>query len=275
MVKTVTLTLLAGVMLARDARALHDPDITDAEFKCQAATSKVHVKFWAAKGKCLAKCITGARRLPPINPEADCIPPFGGRTLACIADPRRGVEAKAIAAIDRACITVPAKTDCPECYSARSDPTDCSAYGSALIVNGLSNPSQANLESQVDAFGFLFCNDNPNTPAENACEQGLVTAMSKFIGCKFKCYDKCHRATHRGTIAGGACNPPSPADWRTQACLFDPIKGCEAKAIAALDEACFAPPADKPECLEFTPSGFVGLLESWQDGNIPQVYCVD
>ena len=97
----------------------------------------------------------------------------------------------------------------------------------------------------------------------------------KFVGCKTKCYDKCKAAAHKGTIAPGACNPPSPADPTTNACLFDSLKGCESKAIAAANKACFTPPADAPECYGFTAAGIVSLVETAIDGNIPNTYCVD
>ena len=143
----------------------------------------------------------------------------------------------------------------------------------------MNNPSSASLESQIDAFGFVFCNDDdsnpPQTPEENKCESGLAKALVKFVGCKTKCYDKCKAAAHKGTIGPGTCSPPSPSDPTTFACLFDSLKGCESKAIAAADKACFIAPADAPECYGFNASSIVSLVETAIDGNIPSTYCVD
>ena len=275
MIKSLGLALLAGAMCVSTAGAVHDPDITALEYKCQTAQSKAGVKFTGCKAKCVSKCIAGARKVPPLNPESDCFPPFGGATLACIAGSTKACEDKAMAAIDKACVVFdPLKTDCPECYAARGTggPT-CSGHGEDVIQEGLINPPAASLETQIDAFGFVFCNDNPNTAAENKCQQGLAKALVKFVGCKNKCYDKCNGAQHKGTIAPGSCNPPTPADGTTIDCLFEPIKGCESKAIAACDKACVVPPADTPECYGFTCSSIVALVETAVDGNIPSNYC--
>ena len=272
------MALAASLTLAPTARAVHDPDISDLEFKCQTSASKAGVKFVKAKAKCVDKCIAGARKVPPVEPEANCFPPYGGTAAICIQDALKGAEAKGIAAVDKACKELgDGKTDCPECYAARSGSpdADCSDYGTALIVDGLQNPSSASLESQIDAFQFVFCNDNPNTAEENKCESSLAKALTKFVGCKTKCYDKCKAAAHKGTIAPGACNTPNPSDPATSACLFDSLKGCEAKATAAADKACFTPPADPPECYGFTASSIVSLVETAIDGNIPSTYCVD
>ena len=274
MVKTLGLALLAGALCVSTAGAIHDPDITPLEFKCQTSQSKAGVKFVGCKQKCVAKCIAGARKVPPLNPEADCFPPYGGATLTCIADPLKGCEAKGIAAINKACVVVdPTKTDCPECYSARGGDAACNGHGQDVIVDGLSNPSSASLETQIDAFGFVFCNDNPNTAAEDKCQQGLAKALVKFVGCKTKCYDKCTGAMHKGTIPPGSCTPPLPTDAATQICLFDSIKGCETKAIAACNKACITPPADAPECYGFNCNSIVALVETAIDGNIPSTYC--
>ena len=242
--------------------------------KCWTGTSKAAVKFVLAKQKCIDKCIAAARKTPPVNPEADCFAPYGGATLTCIADPLKGAEAKAIAAIDKVCDEVPGEIVCPNCYSARSGPTDCSAWGTSFILDGLSNPPAASLEAQVDAFGFLYCNDVTNhTADETKCQSGTAKALGKFVGCKQKCYDKCNAALAKGTIAAGSCNPPFPADAATVVCLFDSLKGCEAKAIAAVSKACFTPPADPPECYGFTASAIVGLMETAVDGNLGNIYC--
>ena len=273
MVKRLGLALLAGVLCASTAGAVHDSDVTDLEQKCMVAQSKAGVKFVACKAKCASKCYAGSRKVPPLHPESDCMPPYGGPTLVCIAGALKGCEAKAIAAIDKKCVEVAGKTECPECYSARGGAADCTGHGTGVVVAGLSNPAADSLETQVDNFAFVFCSDGPNTAAEDKCEQGLAKGLVKFVGCKQKCYDKCNGAQHKGTIPPGSCNPPLPTDGATQDCLFEPLKGCEAKAVAACDKACFIPPADKPECYGFACPGIVSLVETAIDGNIPSTYC--
>jgi len=268
MAKSLGLFLLAGAMCVSTAGAALDPDVSAAEFKCQGAQAKAGTKFTGCKAKCVSKCIGGARKVPPLNPESDCFTPFGGATATCVTDPLKGCEAKAIAAIDKACVEN-GTNNCPECYAARGGggPT-CAGHGADVVVDGQSNPTAAALESQVDAFAFVFCNDNPNTAAENKCELSTAKILVKFVGCKNKCYAKCQGAVAKGTIPLGSCSPPNPSDAATQTCLFDSLKGCEAKATAGLDKACVTPPADQPECYSHTSSSIVSLVETAIDGNI-------
>ena len=122
MARSFGLALLAAAVCVSTARGMHDPDVTANELKCQSkGQSKAHVKFVGCKTKCVSRCIAGARKVPPLNPETDCVAPFAGATLGCVADPIKGCEAKGVAAIDKACVVVdPLKTDCPECYAVRS-----------------------------------------------------------------------------------------------------------------------------------------------------------
>ena len=275
MIKSLGFALLAGVLCVSTAGAVHDPDVNGLELRCQTGLGKASVKFVGCKAKCVSKCIANARKVPPLNPESDCFPPFGGATLTCIADPLKGCEAKAVAANKKVCFgSDPLKTNCPECYTARSggDQT-CGAYSVDVVVNGLSNPTAPSLEAQVDSFGFVFCNDNPNNPAEDKCEQGVAKSLVKFVSCKFKCYDRCVGAAHRGIIPPGSCNPPSPSDPTTFGCLFNVASGCEAKAIAACNKACMTPPADAPECYGGLCSSLVSLVETAVDGNLANTFC--
>ncbi len=123
-------------------------------------------------------------------------------------------------------------------------------------------------------MGFIFCTDNPNTTAEDTCEQGLSKALVKFVSCKGKCYLKCYGGILKGTVPPGSCNPPSPGDATAQTCLFDSIKGCENKSIAAIDKACFTAPADAPECYgSLNGHSVVALVETAIDGVIPNIAC--
>jgi hypothetical protein len=228
---------------------------TAAEFKCQAGVSKALVKFIGAKAKCLTKCEQGARK--GSNPFSDCEAPYGGAAATCIQDPVKGAEAKAVAAMNKACTA-----DCPECYQGGDCPT-----ANTMRV--------ANAESQIDALALLvYCDDSGSgdglTSAEAKCQDGTVKALTKFAGSKTKCYDKCIAAEQKGKLPPGSCIPPNPADPKTNACVHDPVKGAEAKAVAAIAKAC----ADPAECLppNHGPT-FVGVAEAGIDGGVPQTYC--
>ena len=70
------------------------------EFKCQTSVSKAGSKFVGSKSKCAGKCIANANK--GLNPVSDCYAPYGGTTLACIADPLKGAEIKFENAIRKA-----------------------------------------------------------------------------------------------------------------------------------------------------------------------------
>src|SRR5262245_41824044 len=83
---------------------------TKDEAKCEDGTVKALVKFTGSKQKCYAKCFANfyKGKIP-----GGCNPPASDpATVACISDPTKGAEAKAKAAIVKACtVAVPA------CYS--------------------------------------------------------------------------------------------------------------------------------------------------------------
>jgi hypothetical protein len=82
--KRIVRTLMTGVALsilalgAGRARAVHNPNLSDDEVKCQIGTSLAFGKFLTEKAKCLIKCEQGARK--SANPASDCSSPFGGAT---------------------------------------------------------------------------------------------------------------------------------------------------------------------------------------------------
>jgi hypothetical protein len=84
------------------------PPPTTTEGKCEDGLAKALVKFVGAKGKCYQKCNDNMNKgnIPP----GSCTPPdpTDAATLACVKDPAKGAEAKAAAAIDKACPTFPA-----------------------------------------------------------------------------------------------------------------------------------------------------------------------
>ena len=70
------------------------------------------------------------------------------------------------------------------------------------------------------------------------------------------------------------CQPPSPLDPTTNACIFDPAKGAEAKAKAAIVKACTVA---APSCYTGSATGaantFVASVENQIDQTTPQVAC--
>jgi len=102
---------------------------TKDEAKCEDGTVKALVKFVGSKQKCYAKCFANfyKGKIP-----GGCNPPASDpATVACISDPTKGAEAKAKAAIVKACtVAVPA------CYSGGA--------------NGAANSFVGAVEAKVD-----------------------------------------------------------------------------------------------------------------------------
>ena len=225
MVKFAKGALLAGVVSVALV-GVASAQLSDAEFKCQASTSKAGAKFVGAKAKCAAKCIANAGK--NLNPYSDCFAPYGGATAQCIDDTTldlKGAEDKFRDAIRKACDPgFKAGTDCPECYSGG----DCSTSGEAT------NRVQ-NIEGQVDSFGpGVYCEQPGADALETKCEQSTSKALVKQVGGVDKCYDKCNSNMRKSLIPAGSCNPPVPSDAVTAACI-DKVDG---KAILAVDKAC-------------------------------------
>jgi hypothetical protein len=227
MVKFTKGALLAGVVaVAFGGIASASGTLTDAEFKCQASVSKAGAKFVGAKSKCASKCLANADK--SLNPYTDCYSPYGGATAQCIDDTTldlKGAEDKFRDAIRKACDPgFKAGTDCPECYSAG----DCSTSGEA--TNRVSN-----IEGQVDSFGpGVYCNRPGASAAEIKCESSTAKALVKQVGGVDKCYDKCNSNIRKALVAPGQCDPPSPGDAVTSAC----IAKVDGKAILGIDKAC-------------------------------------
>jgi len=77
------------------------------EAKCEDGVSKALVKFVGAKNKCYAKCIAAAYKSGA--GRGICLPPnaVDPALNTCINDPAKGAEAKAKAAIVKACVVLP------------------------------------------------------------------------------------------------------------------------------------------------------------------------
>ena len=233
------------------------------EAKCETGTGKALNKMIASSSKCVGKCLVTARKTS--GPFAPCFgnPPSDPATAACLNDPLKGAVAKARVSIGKACAN-----DCPECYTAQ---------GASLCTNG--TPLVDNAVTSTAPFGaVVYCTENGgNTPSKEVgkCEDTVAKSLVKFISKKGKCYEKCNAAVLKGTIPQGSCDPPSPTDPKTSACIFDPLKGAEAKAAAAIDKACATAGAN-PACYGTaldTGAEWVGLVEPQIDTSIPNIAC--
>ena len=87
---------------------------TAPQFKCETAVAKILVKYVAGRGKCYDKCFATA--FSAGSDPSICMPPTTDpATSSCLSAPSTGTEAKASAAIDKACYLP--HTD-PPCYSS-------------------------------------------------------------------------------------------------------------------------------------------------------------
>jgi hypothetical protein len=156
--------------------------------------------------------------------------------------------------------------NCPECYAA----SDCST-GEPLV---------GDLAGHLDLIArVIYCREALSaatpTQAEATCEDGVAKAFAKLWGAKTKCYAKCIHNMDTGKIALGSCTPGAVTDAATQACLFDPLKGAEAKAAAAIDQVCASVSAN-PVCYVNVDTGAKWVqtyLESTVDEITQAVQC--
>jgi hypothetical protein len=260
MVKFVKGALLAAAASLALTSVASAQTLTDAEFKCIQKTNKAGAKFVNAKAKCGSKCIQNAGK--SLNPYSDCFAPYAGTTLACVADPLKGAEAKFALAIKKACDpgTV-ASADCPECFSGG----DCSDSGEA-------GSRVQNIEGQVDSFGpGVFCEQPGADAAETACELNTAKTLAKLVGSVNKCYDKCYGNARKGLISEATCVPPA-SDPTTATC----ISAADAKSIAGVNKKCGDLGAI-PDCsaTDDYPDGaaWTNLVDIAISGNIPSTNC--
>ena len=225
------------------------------QLKCEAGTSQALAKFVKSKGACVQKCLDSQRKVN--GPYADCSAPYGGSTVTCIQDAKKGAEAKTRAAIGNAC-----KKECPACYAAGGNCPD----GANFV---------ADVENDVDgAGGLVHCLEaagmTPTKP-QAKCEDGVAKSLIKFTGSKSKCYDTCIDKEFKGKIPPGSCTAGSPSDAATQAC----IEKAQGKAADAIDKvcevsgakpSCYAPPRDSG-------AGWAAVVENLVDTRTPLVYC--
>lgn len=261
---TVSLTNLCRanrtVWLAYDATSAPDdatfaPTLPPSEVfvracyaKCEYGTSKAIAKFVASKDRCVLRCQANARR--GITPSADCYPPFGGATLACIEDPLKGAATKTAASIRHVC---PAPGRCPPCYSGG----DCNLHADETV---------ADVESEFDSFvPAIYC-ELSAVPATAKCADTTAKWLSKLFAGQEKCYDKCFKNESRGIAAPDSCLPPTPSDVPTAACLSI----VTSRTAASIDAGC----ATAPACWGgITGTQWTNLMSLFAATAIPTTYC--
>jgi hypothetical protein len=220
--------------------------LSDEEHACQQAASKQSGTLAAKTIKCLVACDKQA--LKGKVPGGDCVPPFGGATLACV----EGARTKVLDGIAKKCTL-----DCPECYEFG----DCVAHAAAL----------ANDVGAEIAFvaPFVRCDDGASpdglTTTEAKVRQKVALAVGKFAASSEKCIAKCRKAEAAGKVPAGSCVYLAQTDSKTTECL---IKVGD-KALDLLED----PELDAPECLapslSFALPITQGLLEEFDS----RIFC--
>jgi hypothetical protein len=243
---TFVVVAVAGMgFAALPAYTQAQPGLSKTLRKCESGTASALSKFTGAKTKCITKCVTAARKTS--GPFAGCFAPYTDpSTLTCITGSLKGAETKGGAAIAKVCAAADA---CPMCY------VNLVGGGAGCTDASGANPWVQGLEGFVDHFTtLLYCEESgivapPATPSksEAKCEDGVVKAVAKAWSAETKCFQKCNANLARGKISG-SCDPFTLNDPTTIACVFDPTKGVLPKTAAAVDKACFIPPATAPLC---------------------------
>lgn len=87
----------------------------------------------------------------------------------------------------------------------------------------------------------------PANKLQLKCQTSFSKALVKFVQSKAKCAQKCLEKARKTSGPYTGCEPPGFTDPKTNACIFDPQKGVEAKARATISKGCAA---DCPACYE-------------------------
>jgi hypothetical protein len=117
---------------------------------------------------------------------------------------------------------------------------------------------------------------------EQKCESNTGKTLAKFVGAKGKCISKCMGAQRKVAAGGGTpdytlclpkctdagCSPTIPssyADVTANACIFDSVKGAEAKAGTSVAKLCNDVPGKDncPECYSAAQCSASGALNPW------------
>ena len=115
----------------------------------------------------------------------------------------------------------------------------------------------------------------PANKPQLKCQTSVSKALVKFVQSKAKCAQQCLDKARKTSGPYTGCEPPDFTDPKTNACIFDPQKGAEAKARATISEGCAA---DCPACYEFIcPDGaqLVTGLEELIDTIGVQFFCLE
>ena len=234
------------------ATALQTPALKD-ELKCEAGTSKALVKFVKAKGACIKKCLTKARKAG--GPYDECRAPYGGATATCISDAKKGVEGKARKSIGKAC-----EKACPTCYASSGNCPDGDGF---VAVTGDHVDDASPLIHCVEAAG------GTPTKAEAKCEDGVAKSLIKLADAKTKCYDKCADQQFKGKLPSGSCNTGDPSDLDAREC----VAKAESKAAESIDKPCDASSA-RPACYGGRDGAtWAAVIENLVDAQMPALYC--
>jgi hypothetical protein len=205
-----------------------EPDVNGAEFSCMKAAVETAGKLYYARTKCEIRCVKAVWRNNGL--DADCQPPYGGRTAECMARAEAKFVKKWLKACDPA---TDATRDCPECYSGG----DCSASGEAAARASL-------IANESDTYfpGFL-CERAGATTAEQRCQQATAKAIGKIYGPRLACYQACFFVARKGVHPMSDCLPPT-SDVVTANC----IDKVAAPYLEDIDQHCTAPGAAPDGC---------------------------
>jgi hypothetical protein len=223
------LALVLGAALVRMASAQPlEPDVTTEEFRCMAVTSRASQRFVKNRLKCVTKCFQRYWHLQAA--EVECLPPYAGATLECIAG-ADGTEARLTAAIVKRCDALRGK-DCPECWSGG----DCSAAGEA-------SARPATLAPMIDALvADVFCERASASLDERDCQLKTSKYLAKLVRNAGRCSDVCAAQARAGTVAFAECL--DRASITMAACLA----ALAVRPVHAIEVACHAEFADPDGC---------------------------
>jgi hypothetical protein len=257
------LCLLAASVFFAGVRTTPAQTLTPKEFTCMVkSTARAETKFVTAKLKCVSKCFYEFWHSGENASDADCLPPYGGVTAACLTDALKGAESKFTYSILKDCV-IASGADCPECYE-----------GGNCTETGEASTRVEHVTGQLDSFvQGIFCERDDAMPQEQWCQRGVAKALAKFYAGQNKCYAKCFTYAQKGIVSAATCSPPG-SDPVLGTCLF----AARAKSIGKIDDICNDDevPHSEPECGGGTyPDGatWTNLADIWVAGNVASHYC--
>lgn len=247
----LVVTALASTAAAQPA----PPDVNGTEYLCMKDAADAGAKFLYARTKCVIRCVKHVWRGDGL--DADCHPPYGGKTAECLVRAETKFVKKFVKGCDQ---TLDPDDDCPECYSGG----DCSASGDAAS-------RASSLEADSDAFlEGLLCERAGASRLEQKCQQVTAKAVAKLFGVRMDCYERCFNITRDGNPPMSDCLPP-PAHLPTDACLTS----VALKYLEDIDERCAGPSEAPDGCSGGYPSApaWDNLSAIWVAGNVIPTYC--